>query len=150
MADFAGLTNIESIWEIFATPLISIFIIAAFTYFLFGKQYFSGIFQKYKFIKVDGKYYKQKHFSGNKHVFYRNKKEYTLLVPVSKIEEKIINIIQKPVVSISILLLFVYSVFNYKWANIEFCTNLSHKLKSFFEWGAAFYEAVQVCKLFLL
>ena len=38
----------------------------------------------------------------------------------------------------------------YKWANIEFCTNLSHKLKSFFEWGAAFYEAVQVCKLFLL
>ena len=28
---------------------------------------------------------------------------------------------------------------NYKWANIEFCTNLSHKLKSFFEWGAAFY-----------
>lgn len=111
MADFAGLTNIESIWEIFATPLISIFIIAAFTYFLFGKQYFSGIFQKYKFIKVDGKYYKQKHFSGNKHVFYRNKKEYTLLVPVSKIEEKIINIIQKPVVSISILLLFVYSVF---------------------------------------
>ena len=25
MADFAGLTNIESIWEIFATPLISIF-----------------------------------------------------------------------------------------------------------------------------
>lgn len=39
MADFAGLTNIESIWEIFATPLISIFIIAAFTYFLFGKQY---------------------------------------------------------------------------------------------------------------
>ena len=41
-------------------------------------------------------------------------------------------------------------VTSYKWANIEFCTNLSHKLKSFFEWGAAFYEAVQVCKLFLL
>ena len=44
----------------------------------------------------------------------------------------------------------IFFLLFYKWANIEFCTNLSHKLKSFFEWGAAFYEAVQVCKLFLL
>ncbi len=57
---FVGITQI---WEVFFLPIVSVAIVFLFIYFLMGKQYISNIYLKYKIIKIDNKYYRQKNHS---------------------------------------------------------------------------------------
>lgn len=59
-------SNITQIWGVFFLPIVSMVLVLTFTFFLLGKQYIRRIYQKYKIIKIDNEYYRQKHVKTKK------------------------------------------------------------------------------------
>lgn len=110
--------NITQIWDVFILPIMSSTIVFLFLYFLVGKQCISNIYQKYKIIKIDNKYYRQKHVKIKKG--QSNKEERVILLPLSEMSEKMMTVIRNPVVFVMILLLLVYTI--YKIINL--CSSL--------------------------
>lgn len=112
--------NITQIWEVFFWPIVSVAIVFLFIYFLVGKQYISNIYQKYRIIKIDNKYYRQKHVKIKKEYSNGNNNERLILLPLSETSEKIIKAIQNPIVFVIIFLLLIYTI--YKIINL--CSTL--------------------------
>lgn len=67
-----SLVGITKIWEAFFLPIVSAVIVFLFIYFIMGKKYIYHIYQKYKIIKIDNKYFWQKHIKIKKE-FCKNK-----------------------------------------------------------------------------
>ena len=110
-----SLIEITKIWEAFFYPIVSTAVCFLFIYLLMGKQYIYSIYQKYKMIKIDNKYYRQKHIKIKK-LSNGSKKVRVILVPLSEKSEKMIASLQNPIVSIIIFLLFAYTI--YKIVNL--------------------------------
>lgn len=104
-------TNITQIWEVFFFPIVSVAIVFLFIYFLVGKQYISNIYQKYRFIKIDNKYYRQKHVKIKKEHSNGYKDERVILLPLSEMSEKMITAVRNPIVFVIIFLLFIYTIY---------------------------------------
>lgn len=115
-----SLIGITNIWEFFFFPIVSATFVFIFIYFLMGKQYICKIYQKYKIIKIDNKYYRQKHIKIQKEYSNGGKNERIILIPLSERSEKMITTIQNPIVFVVIILLSVYTI--YKLINL--CSNL--------------------------
>nr|WP_300838081.1 hypothetical protein [uncultured Acetatifactor sp.] len=116
-----SLIGITKIWEAFFLPIVSAVIVFLFIYFLMGKQYIYHIYQKYKIIKIDNKYFRQKHIKiKKKYSVKRSKDKNIILIPLSERNEKIVTAFQNPVVFIIGILLLVYTI--YKLMNL--CSNL--------------------------
>lgn len=77
-----SLIEITKIWEAFFYPIVSTAVCFLFIYLLMGKQYIYSIYQKYKMIKIDNKYYRQKHIKIKK-LSNGSKKVRVILVPLS-------------------------------------------------------------------
>lgn len=103
--------NITQIWEVFFLPIVSTTIVFLFIYFLVGKQYIRNIYRKYKIIKIDNKYYRQKHIKIKKEHSNGNKDKRVILLPLSGMSEKMITAVRNPIVFVMILLLLVYTIY---------------------------------------
>ncbi len=110
---FVGITQI---WDVFFFPIVSVAIVFLFTYFLMGKQFISNIYKKYKIIKIDNKYYRQKRIKIKREHLKGNNGERVILLPLSEMNEKMVTAVQNPVVFIIIFLLSVYAI--YKLINL--------------------------------
>ena len=127
-----SLIGITKIWEAFFLPIVSTVIIFLFIYFLMGKQYIHYIYRKYKIIKIDNKYYRQKHIKmKKKNLVNRRKDVGVIFIPLSERSEKIISASQNPIVFIIGVLLSVYAI--YKLMNL--CSIL-YPIKYAFSGGA--------------
>lgn len=111
-----SIVDITQIWEVFFLPIVSAAIVFLFIYFLMGKQYISNIYKKYKIIKIDNKYYRQKWIKIKRDHSNGNKGERVILLPLSEMNEKMVAAAQKPIVFIIIILLSVYAI--YKFINL--------------------------------
>ena len=98
--------DITQIWNMFFCPILSVVIVCLFIYFLMGKQYIYDIYQKYKIIKINNKYYRQKHIKVN-----GNKYKGVIWLPVSKMSEKFIIAIHTPIIFIIFFLLIIYTIY---------------------------------------
>lgn len=110
---FVGITQI---WEVFFLPIVSVAIVFLFIYFLMGKQYISNIYLKYKIIKIDNKYYRQKRIKIKREHSNGNKGERVILLPLSEMSEKMVTAVQNPIVFIIFFLFSVYAI--YKLINL--------------------------------
>lgn len=106
-----SLTDITQIWEAFFYPVVSTIVVFAFSYFLMGKEYFNKIYRDYKFIKIDDRYYKQRHIKVSKNNKKCDNDKKTIYVPISGMEEKFVIVFQNPIFFIIGLLLLVYTVY---------------------------------------
>ncbi len=111
-----NLVGITQIWEVFFLPIVSVAIVFLFIYFLMGKQRINHIYTKYKILKLDNKYYRQKHIKIKIEHSNGNKRERVILLPLSEMSEKMVISIQNPIVFIIIFLLSVYAI--YKLINL--------------------------------
>lgn len=106
-----SLTDITQIWEAFFYPVVSTVIVFAFLYVLMGREYLSKVYHDHKLIKVDDRYYRQKHIKIKKGNTRGNVAKKTIFVPVSGMEDKFVAIFQNPIFFIIGLLLLVYTVY---------------------------------------
>lgn len=81
-----------------------------------GKQYISNIYLKYKIIKIDNKYYRQKRIKIKREHSNGNKGERVILLPLSEMSEKMVTAVQNPIVFIIFFLFSVYAI--YKLINL--------------------------------
>ena len=102
-------SNITQIWGVFFLPIVSMVLVLTFTFFLLGKQYIRRIYQKYKIIKIDNEYYRQKHVKTKKRL-NKSKNTQVILIPLSEISEKMITMIHSPIVLIALALLLAYAM----------------------------------------
>lgn len=114
---FVGITQI---WEVFFLPIVSTSIIILFLYILLGKQYIYDIYQKYKLIKVDNKYYRQKHIKMKRGCSNANKNNRVILLPLSEMSINVITWVRNPIIFIVVFLMVVYTI--YKMINL--CSSL--------------------------
>jgi|GEM_PF-6729942 len=105
-----GVLNITQIWEVFFVPIVSMLIIIIFTYFLLGKQYISRIYKRYKVIRIDNKYYRQKRIISSQKVKSK-KNDHIILLPVSEMSEKILRTMQTPLMIGVLFLVLSYAVY---------------------------------------
>lgn len=112
-------SNITQIWGVFFLPIVSMVLVLTFTFFLLGKQYIRRIYQKYKIIKIDNEYYRQKHVKTKKRL-NKSKNTQVILIPLSEISEKMITMIHTPIVLIALALLLAYTMNKI----IEACSDL--------------------------
>lgn len=104
------ITDITQIWEVFFFPIVSAASIFLFMYFLLGKQYICKMYQKYRLIRIDNKYYRQKHIRIKEEHSNSKKDECTMFLPLTEMSEKVILAVQNPIVFIIILLIIVYTI----------------------------------------
>ncbi len=113
------LLNITQVWEAFFFPIVSMILVFLFFLLLVGKDGIAKLYQKYKLIKVDDKYYRQKRIKVEKN-FGKDVPEPVILLPFSEIGQKIIITIQKPIALFTILLVLAYAIYKL----IMVCANL--------------------------
>lgn len=109
-----SLTDIAQIWEAFFDPIVSTIVVFMFAYFLLGKEYINKVYHNHKLIKIDGKYYKQKHIRIDKDNSKSNKK--VIVLPLSGMGEKFLAMLQNPIFFVIGMLLLVYTI--YKIVNL--------------------------------
>lgn len=105
------ITNITQIWEVFFFPIINVASVFLFIYFLLGKQSICKMYQKYKLVRIDNKYYRQKHIKIKKEYTNIKKEESSIFLPLSQMSEKVIIGAQNPIVLVIFFLLFVYALY---------------------------------------
>ncbi len=103
--------SITRIWEVFCLPTVSAVIVFLFIYFLVGKQYIKNTYRKYRIIKIDNRHYRQKYIKIKREHSSGNNYEQVILLPLSEMNEKIIAVVQNPIVFVMILLLFIYTIY---------------------------------------
>ena len=102
--------NITQIWKTFFFPIVSMIFIFLFLILLVGKSGIVKIYQKYKIIKVDDKYYHPKRIKIKKN--FRNTDPHPVIfLPVSEIGQKTIIMIRKPAIIFTIVLVFAYAMY---------------------------------------
>lgn len=102
--------NITQIWKTFFFPIVSMIFIFLFLILLVGKSGIVKIYQKYKIIKVDDKYYHHKRIKIKKN--FRNTDPHPVIfLPVSEIGQKTIIMIRKPAIIFTIVLVFAYAMY---------------------------------------
>lgn len=111
-----SLTDIAQIWEAFFDPIVSTVVVFMFVYFLLGKEYINKIYHNRKLIKIDNKYYKQKHIRISKDNSSLNSSSKIIVLPLSGMWEKFMTILQNPIFFVMGLLLLVYTL--YKIVNL--------------------------------
>lgn len=140
--DFGTITDIQSIWNNFFMPMVVAAAVLIMIFVLLGKDCIDGLYQRFKLIKADGKYYRQKHIRYTiegptekepteeepteeetqkkklkKKKAKKKKLEKTILIPIKEYEEVIIReILKKPIIVFVFMMFIIYALYKASFA----------------------------------